>query len=104
MNNLLDNAWKYTGRHEAARIQFGVVEQEGKTVFFVRDDGAGFDAEYADQLFLPFQRLHAEAEYPGIGIGLATVLRIVERHGGEIWAESKVGEGATFYFTLGNSR
>lgn len=95
--NLLGNAWKFSGKREHATIEFGRNE-EG--VFFVRDNGAGFDAAYAEKLFTPFQRLHAATEYPGTGIGLATVQRIVRRHGGTIRAEGAVGQGATFYFTL----
>ena len=101
MENLLGNAWKYTSRTAEARIEFGVEEQEGKTVYFVRDNGAGFDMGYANKLFLPFQRLHKTSEFSGIGIGLATVERIIHRHDGRIWAQAAVGEGATFYFTLG---
>ncbi len=101
MDNLLGNAWKYTSQTTGASIEFGVAEQEGKTVYFVRDNGSGFDMAYADKLFLPFHRLHKTSEFPGIGIGLATVQRIIQRHGGRIWAQSAVGEGATFYFTLG---
>lgn len=101
MENLLGNAWKYTSKCTDACIEFGVEEQEGVTVYFVRDNGAGFDMAYADKLFLPFHRLHKTNEFPGIGIGLATVQRIIHHHGGRIWAQSTVGEGATFYFTLG---
>ena len=101
MENLLGNAWKYTGKSSDAMVEFGVEEKEKETVYFVRDNGAGFDMAYADKLFLPFHRLHKTDEFPGIGIGLATVERIVHRHCGRIWAESAVGEGATFYFTLG---
>jgi PAS domain S-box-containing protein len=100
MDNLLRNAWKYTSSHSQATIQFGRNQQNGQTAFFVRDDGAGFDPRYADRLFGAFQRLHTEAEFPGTGIGLATVQRIIHRHGGEIWAEGAVEKGATFYFTL----
>lgn len=101
MDNLLRNAWKYTSHHEHARIEFGVENKDGRVVYFVRDDGSGFDARSADRLFQPFQRLHSAAEFPGNGIGLATVRRIIQRHGGEVWAKAKVEEGATFYFTLG---
>ena len=101
MDNLLGNAWKYTGHTPDACIEFGTEEREGNTVYFVRDNGTGFDMAYASKLFLPFQRLHKTSEFPGIGIGLATVERIIHRHGGQIWAQSAVGEGATFYFTLG---
>lgn len=98
--NLLGNAWKFTGKLPRARIEFGVKEVEGRQVYFVADDGAGFDMSGADKLFVPFRRLHDEGEFEGTGIGLATVQRIVRRHGGHIWAESEPGKGATFYFTL----
>ena len=104
MENLLRNAWKYTSQHEHARIEFGEEIKNGKTVFFVRDDGSGFDQRSADRLFQPFQRLHAAAEFPGNGIGLATVKQIIQRHGGEVWAEAAVEKGATFIFTLPSSR
>jgi two-component system NtrC family sensor kinase len=104
LENLLGNAWKFTTKSPDARVEFGVAEREGKSVFFVRDNGAGFDAAYSDKLFSPFQRLHTEAEFPGTGIGLATVHRIVNRHGGRVWAQGEVGKGATFQFTLGASR
>jgi PAS domain S-box-containing protein len=100
LENLLGNAWKYTAKHETARIEFGRQLQNGRPVYFVRDDGAGFDPRYVGRLFGAFQRLHAEHEFPGSGIGLATVQRIVRRHGGEIWAEGAVEQGATFYFSL----
>jgi light-regulated signal transduction histidine kinase (bacteriophytochrome) len=98
--NLLGNAWKFTAKHDHATIEFGVADQDGKAAYFVRDDGAGFDMAYADKLFQPFQRLHSDAEFGGTGIGLATVARIVHRHGGRVWAESGVGQGTTVYFTL----
>ena len=100
LENLLDNAFKFTSRHGTANIQFGRTEMKGKAVYFVRDDGAGFDMRYAENLFKPFKRLHAESEFPGIGIGLATAHRIINRHNGRIWAESEVEKGATFYFTV----
>jgi len=100
LENLLRNAWKFTAAHERARIEFGAETAEGKTVFFIRDDGAGFDMHYADKLFGAFQRLHQATEFPGTGIGLATVRRIIRRHGGRVWAEGAVERGATFYFTL----
>jgi signal transduction histidine kinase len=101
MDNLLRNAWKYTSHHEHARIEFGAEQQNGRTVYFVKDDGSGFDSRSIDRLFQPFQRLHSAAEFPGNGIGLATVRRIVQRHGGQVWAGGTVEKGATFYFTLG---
>ncbi|MBT6498902.1 MAG: transporter substrate-binding domain-containing protein [Deltaproteobacteria bacterium] len=100
IENLFSNAWKFSSSHDQARIEFGVEKLEGKNAYFIRDDGVGFDMAYADKLFGAFQRLHGTTEFPGSGIGLATVQRIIHRHGGQIWAESKVGEGATFYFTL----
>ena len=100
LDNLLRNAWKYTSKRPEARIEFGWHSKDGTSVFFVRDDGVGFDSRSADRLFQPFQRLHSVGEFPGNGIGLATVQRIVRRHGGEVWAESQIGKGATFYFHL----
>lgn len=101
MENLISNAWKYTTKTPDGRIELGASDDGDVTVYHVRDNGAGFDPQYADKLFVPFQRLHADREFNGIGIGLATVKRIVNRHGGRIWAESRPGEGAAFYFTLG---
>ncbi len=101
LENLLENAWKYTSRRALARIEFGVAEEDGTREYFVRDDGVGFDREYAGRLFAPFQRLHAAREFPGTGIGLATVKRIVDRHGGRVGAEGRPDAGAVFRFTLG---
>jgi light-regulated signal transduction histidine kinase (bacteriophytochrome) len=100
LQNLLGNAWKYSSKTSEPRIEMGTVVHNGKQAYFVRDNGVGFDMAYANKLFKPFQRLHKATEFAGTGIGLATVQRIVNRHGGEVWAEAKVGEGATFYFTL----
>ena len=100
LENLIGNAWKYTSRKPEACIEFGMRPLEGKPVLFVRDNGVGFNMEYADKLFVAFQRLHKPDEFEGTGIGLATVGRIIFRHGGEIWAEAKEGEGACFYFSL----
>ncbi|MBI5596854.1 MAG: PAS domain S-box protein [Elusimicrobia bacterium] len=100
MENLLGNAWKFTGRRPRARIEFGVLRGPGPAVYFVRDDGAGFDPAYARRLFSPFERLHRPGEFPGSGIGLATAQRIVQRHGGRMWAEGAVNRGAAFFFTL----
>jgi PAS domain S-box-containing protein len=102
MENLFGNAWKYTSRNDAATIEFGSISKDfGSDVYFIRDDGAGFDMAYADKLFGAFQRLHNEKEFPGIGIGLATVQRIIARHNGKVWAESIPGDHTAFYFTLG---
>lgn len=104
MDNLLGNAWKFTGKKTDATIEFGMIEVDGAPAYFVRDNGAGFDMAYADKLFKSFQRLHLESEFSGTGIGLSLVQRIIHRHGGEVWAEGAPGKGATFYFTLGGLR
>ena len=91
---------RFTSKRERPRIEMGMNEKAGERIYFVRDNGAGFDPTYSSKLFGVFQRLHPQHEYPGTGIGLATVKRIVERHGGRVWAEGAVGQGATFYFTL----
>jgi two-component system, sensor histidine kinase and response regulator len=104
LENLLENAWKFTHKQPESRIEFGVTQASGEPTYFIRDNGAGFDMAYADRLFGPFQRLHAQEEFPGSGIGLATVQRIIHRHGGRVWAEGLVGQGATFQFTLGRAR
>jgi DNA-binding response OmpR family regulator len=98
--NLLGNAWKFTKKTAAPRVEFGREERDGRDAYFVRDNGAGFDMAFAANLFAPFQRLHNEADFPGTGIGLATVYRIIDRHGGRVWAEGIVGQGATIYFNL----
>jgi signal transduction histidine kinase len=100
--NLFGNAWKYTGNREEGVIEFGATEIDGKRTYFVRDNGLGFDPVEADKLFAPFQRLGTGQEIGGLGIGLATVARIIQRHGGKVWAEGEPGKGATFYFTLGS--
>lgn len=100
LEHLLKNAWKFTGKLPMAHIEFGAEQHAAETVFFVRDNGAGFDMAYADKLFAPFQRLHRTDEFEGAGVGLATAQRIIQRHGGRIWAESQVSQGATFRFTL----
>lgn len=100
IDNLLGNAWKFSSKAIEPQIEMGSLEHDGKQAYFVRDNGAGFNMAYVDKLFKPFQRLHATSDFAGTGIGLAIVRRIIRRHGGEVWAEGKVGEGATFYFTL----
>jgi len=100
LENLLGNAWKYTSRNERAEVEFGCEYCSGKHMYYVRDNGAGFDIRDAQRLFAPFQRFHPASEFEGNGIGLATVARIIHRHGGTIRAESAPGQGATFYFSL----
>jgi light-regulated signal transduction histidine kinase (bacteriophytochrome) len=100
LQNLIENSWKFTSQKKKGKIEVGKEEKNGQTIFFVRDNGAGFDMKYADKLFGPFQRLHAQKDYPGTGIGLATVQRIVYKHQGEVWAEAIPEKGAVFYFTL----
>ena len=101
LENLLQNAWKFTGPSPEPVIEFGSGQRDGELAYFVKDNGVGFDMGYASRLFGPFQRLHRSAEFPGSGIGLATAQRVIHRHGGRIWAEARPGEGATFLFTLG---
>jgi DNA-binding response OmpR family regulator len=104
LENLFGNAWKFTSAVAEAVIEFGATESDGMLTYFVRDNGAGFDMDHAEKLFAPFQRLHSDSQFPGTGIGLATVHRIVERHGGRVWAESAVDKGATFFWTLPGPR
>jgi signal transduction histidine kinase len=104
LENLLGNAWKYTSKLDRTLIEFGFFGGGGDCVYFVRDNGAGFDPHFADRLFEPFQRLHTQKEFPGTGIGLATVERIIARHGGRVWADGEVDRGATIYFTLPEGR
>lgn len=100
LHNLIENAWKYTGRTSQARVEVGCQDEPDRTVFYVKDNGAGFDMQFAEHLFEPFRRLHSAKEFSGTGIGLATVARVIERHGGHIWAQAALDTGATFYFTL----
>jgi signal transduction histidine kinase len=103
LTNLLSNAVKFTAPHAQARIEFGQTYEHGQQCFYVRDDGVGFDMAYADKLFRAFQRLHKSSEFPGTGIGLAIVQRVVHRHGGKVWAEARIDRGAEFLFTLGEA-
>jgi len=100
MENLLGNAWKFTRKKVHARIEVGTLRQDGRTVYYVHDNGVGFDMAYVNKLFKAFQRLHTLQDFEGTGIGLATVARIIHRHGGQIWAEGKINHGATFYFSF----
>ena len=100
INNLLGNAWKYSGKVDHPAIAFGKIVSERETAYFIKDNGAGFDMAKATTMFTPFQRFHTNREFAGTGIGLATVRRIIERHGGRIWAESEPGTGATFFFSI----
>jgi light-regulated signal transduction histidine kinase (bacteriophytochrome) len=100
LENLIGNAWKFTGRRQDARIEIGEQAGEAGAIYYVKDNGAGFDMQYADKLFNAFQRLHHRDEFEGTGIGLSIVHRVVAKHGGRVWTEAKVNEGAAFYFTL----
>jgi PAS domain S-box-containing protein len=100
LNNIMQNAWNFTARCHVARIELSLSEKNGEKVYYIKDNGVGFDMQYADKLFQPFQRLHSNNEFQGTGIGLTIVQRVIKRHGGHIWAESEIGKGATFYFTL----
>ena len=102
LENLLDNAWKFTAQTEKATVEFGSIKEAGKVVYYVGDNGAGFSMEFNSKLFAAFQRLHEASEFPGTGVGLASVQRIIQRHGGEVWASGEVNKGATFYFTIQN--
>jgi light-regulated signal transduction histidine kinase (bacteriophytochrome) len=102
LENLLGNAWKFTSKRESAEIEFGLTEEEGRRTHFVRDNGAGFDMAYAGKLFGAFERLHHHGEFPGTGVGLAIVQRVIYRHHGRVWAKASVEGGATFFFTLGD--
>ncbi|MGB0086127.1 MAG: ATP-binding protein, partial [Rhodomicrobiaceae bacterium] len=104
LTNLIENAWKFSAGNPEAEIQLGQRIEAGISTVFVRDNGAGFDMVFSAKLFQPFQRLHSAKEFPGTGIGLATVARIIRLHGGKIWAESRPGHGATFFFQLGQAR
>ena len=103
LQNLLENAWKFTSKERTTRIEVGSKTVDHQIVYFVRDNGAGFDMNYAKKIFTPFQRLHKETDFPGTGIGLSTVQRIIHRHLGKIWAEGEPGEGAVFSFTMRTS-
>jgi light-regulated signal transduction histidine kinase (bacteriophytochrome) len=99
----LGNAWKFTGKTEKPWIEVGATDVAGERAYFVRGNGAGFDMSYVKKLFQPFQRLHSESQFSGTGIGLATIRRVIERHGGRVWADGAVDRGATIYFTLGRT-
>jgi signal transduction histidine kinase len=100
LHNLISNAWKYTRKTGSPRVEFAAIPHDGERCLYVRDNGAGFDMQFADKLFSPFQRLHSAQDFEGTGIGLATVARIVRRHGGRVWAKAEPGRGSTFSFTL----
>ncbi len=100
LENLLDNTWKFTGKTAKARIEFGAFENSSEKVFYIRDNGAGFPGQQASRLFTPFSRLHSEKEFPGTGVGLSIVCRVIKRHGGKIWAEGEISRGAAFFFTF----
>jgi light-regulated signal transduction histidine kinase (bacteriophytochrome) len=100
IENLMSNAWKFTGKTEQARIEVGRIKTSDNEAFYIRDNGVGFDMAFADKLFGAFQRLHSTEDFPGTGIGLAIVQRVIHKHGGRIWVEAEKGKGATFYFTL----
>ena len=100
LENLFGNAWKFTSKNPSPALEFDVTKRDSETIYLVHDNGVGFDMAYADKLFVPFQRLHHSDEFEGSGIGLATVQRIIHRHGGRVWADSAVGQGTTIYFTV----
>ena len=100
LENLLRNAWKFTAKKETSHIEFGTTIKDDQSIYFVRDNGAGFDQQFAGKIFEPFKRMHTEREFGGTGVGLSIVQRVIERHGGNVWAEGVVDKGATFYFIL----
>jgi light-regulated signal transduction histidine kinase (bacteriophytochrome) len=102
LKNLLSNTWKYTSKKEIAEISFGAKEYKGEKIFYIKDNGIGFEMSAAEKLFVPFKRLHSGSQFTGTGIGLSIVDRIISKHGGRIWGEGETGKGATFYFTLPN--
>jgi len=100
LENLLRNAWKFTSTKKLARIEFGTTTKDDNPVYFISDNGVGFDTRYAQKIFEPFQRIHAQKQFEGTGVGLSIVQKVVWRHGGKVWAKGEVGKGATFFFTL----
>jgi light-regulated signal transduction histidine kinase (bacteriophytochrome) len=103
LRNLLRNAWKFSSKRKLTRIEFGTMKSENNQVYFISDNGAGFDMKFADEIFAPFKRVHAEKEFGGTGVGLSIVQRVIKRHGGTVWARGEVGRGAAFYFTVSSN-